>query len=220
MNRKEILSGLEKGVIDGDVDSVMAIAKNAITDGLDPLDLVENGLAKGVRTVGEGFGRGELFLTELAAAAEAMKAGLNFLAPLITQQKKTLKTAGRFIIGTVSGDIHDIGKSIVASMLLANGFEVIDLGVDVPCEVFVEKVKELQPDILGLSALLSTTRLAQMDIINGLKKAGTRDKVKVIIGGAATSPEWAREIGADEWAGDAMEGVAKAKNLVPLRSIP
>jgi len=214
MSREEILAKLEKGVIDGDGEAVEMAAKEAVAVGLDPLDAIENGLAKGVRVVGDGFGKGELFLIDLVAAAEAMKAGLKILKPLILQHKKEVKTLGKVVIGTVAGDIHDIGKSIVASLLFANGFEVIDLGVDVPTEVFIEKVKELQPDILGLSALMTTTMLSQKDVIESLKKAGIRDKVKVMIGGAATNLDWAKEIGADAWATDAVEAVAKAKELV------
>ncbi len=217
MSREGILAKLEKGVIEGDAEAVETAAKEAVAAGLDPLDAIENGLAKGVRVVGDGFGKGELFLTDLVAAAEAMKAGLKILKPLILQRSKEVKTLGKVLIGTVAGDIHDIGKSIVASLLFANGFEVIDLGVDVPAEVFIEKVKELQPDILGLSALMTTTMLSQKDVIEGLKRAGIRDKVKVMIGGAATNLDWAREIGADAWAADAVEAVAKAKELVSTR---
>ncbi|MEM2506886.1 MAG: B12-binding domain-containing protein [Nitrososphaeria archaeon] len=213
MSREEILTKLQTGVIEGNTEMVKIAANEAVVTRLDPLDAIENGLAKGVRVVGDGFGKGEFFLAELVAAAEAMKVGLEILKPLILQQKKEIKTVGKVVIGTVSGDIHDIGKSIVASLLFAHGFEVIDLGVDVPTEVFVEKVIELKPDILGLSALMTTTMLHQKDVIEALKKAGIRDKVKVMIGGAVVNHEWAMEIGADAWATDALEAVKKAKEL-------
>lgn len=214
MKKEEILEELQTAVVDGDIDIAISAAKEAVEKGLDPMIAIENGLAKGVRIVGEGFGRGELFLMDLMAAAEAMKAGLEILNPLISQKKEKVETIGRFLIGTVSGDIHDIGKTIVASMLFAYGFEVIDLGADVPNEVFIEKVKELQPDILGLSALMTTTMFLQKEVIDGLKKAGVRNKVKVMVGGAVTSQDWAIEIGADGWAGDAIDTVEKAKELL------
>jgi len=212
-SREQILAELEKAVIDGDVEAARTAANDAAA-GLDSLEAIEKGLAKGVKVVGERFGKGELFLTDLMAAAEAMKVGLEILKPLILKQKKEMKSAGRVVIGTVFGDIHDIGKSIVASMLVANGFEVVDLGVEVPDEVFVDKVKELQPDILGLSALMTITMTSQRNVIVALRRAGLRDKVKVMIGGAVTTQDWAKEIGADAWAGDAVEAVERAKELM------
>jgi corrinoid protein of di/trimethylamine methyltransferase len=214
MNVEELLSKLEKTVVDGDAEAAEAVAKEAVETGLDPLEAVEKGLAKGLKIVGERFGTGEIFLTDLMAAAEAVKTGLKILKPHILQQKKKMKTSGKVLIGTVAGDIHDIGKSIVATILFANGFEVYDLGVDVSTEVFVKKVTELQPDILGLSALMSNTRVFQKDVIDALRKAGLRNKIKVMIGGAATNQGWAKEIGADDWAADAMEAVTKAKKLM------
>jgi len=213
-NREEFLERLQKSVINGDIDKAASAAKAAIEAGLDPLDCIENGLAKGVRIIGERFGRGELFLMDLMAAAEAMKAGLEILEPLISKRGEEVKTLGRFLIGTVSGDIHDIGKTVVAAMLTANGFEVIDLGVDVPTEVFVDKVRELHPDILGLSALMTTTMFSQKAVIKALEEAGLRDKVKVMIGGAVVTEDWAKEIGADAWAKDALDAVEKAKKLI------
>lgn len=217
MKNEEMLEKLQKAVVDGDIDIAVLVAKEAAETSLDPMDAIEKGLSKGVRIVGEGFGRGELFLMDLMAAAESMKAGLEILKPLILQKNEKLETIGMFLIGTVSGDIHDIGKTIVASMLFANGFEVIDLGVDVPNEVFVEKVKELQPDILGLSALMTTTMFSQKAVIDSLKKAGIRDKVKVMIGGAIVTQEWAEEIGVDAWSKDTLETVEKAKELIRLK---
>jgi trimethylamine corrinoid protein len=214
MSEEEIIVRLEKAVVEGDVDATKAAATQAAMAGLDPLDTIERGLARGVRTVGERFGKGELFITDLMAAAEAMRSGLNILQPLLMQRKEKMKTAGRIVIGTVAGDIHDIGKSIVASMLIANQFEVTDLGVDVPNELFVNKVKELQPDILGLSALMTTTMQSQKDVLDALRKSGIRAKVRVMLGGAVTGQDWAREIGADSWASDAAEAAAKAKELL------
>lgn len=214
MNREEVLKKLEKAVIDGDPDEAKEAAKIVVETGLDPLNAIENGLAKGVRIVGEGFGRGDLFVMDLMAAAEAMDAGLEIIKPMMQKRKEKIKTLGKILIGTVAGDIHDIGKSIVASILFANGFEVIDLGVDVPSEVFVEKVKEIQPDILGLSAMMSTTMISQKEVIDALKRSGLREKVKVVIGGAIITQKWAEEIGADAWSKDAFDAVEKAKLLI------
>jgi corrinoid protein of di/trimethylamine methyltransferase len=192
---KEVLERLARAVMEGEPEEAAEAAEASLEAGLDPLEAIENGLAAGVKTIGEGFGRGELFLMDLMAAAEAMKAGLQVLQPALQEAGREVKTLGRILIGTVEGDIHDIGKSITASILFANGFEVIDLGVDVPTQTFIEKAIEHKPDIIGLSALMSTTMHAQKDVINQLKNKGL--DIKVIIGGAVVNQEWADEIGAD-----------------------
>jgi methylmalonyl-CoA mutase cobalamin-binding domain/chain len=143
-----------------------------------------------------------------------MKAGIDILQPELEKQKGQVETQGKVVIGTVAGDIHDIGKSITSSMLYANGFETVDLGVDVSTETFIENVKKHKPDVLGLSALMSTTMKGQQEVIEALKKAGLRDKVKVIIGGAIVNKTWSEEIGADDWSKDALEAVDKVKKLV------
>jgi corrinoid protein of di/trimethylamine methyltransferase len=205
---------LSKLVIDGDTDAIKSAVKNAINDGADPLEIVDKGLAKGIRTVGEKYGKGEIFLTELLMAAEAMKAGMEIINPEIQKQKKELKKVGSMVIGTVSGDIHDLGKNIVTALFSAHGFDVTDLGVDVPDEKFIVKIKELKPDILGLSALMTSTITRQRDIINTLKDTGLRDKVKVMVGGAAVNEDFVREIGADGYAENANDAVIKAKDLL------
>jgi corrinoid protein of di/trimethylamine methyltransferase len=209
---RELLDRLARSVMDGEPEEAEAAAEASLEAGLDPMEAIENGLAAGVKTVGEGFGRGELFLMDLMAAAEAMKAGLQVLQPVLQEAGREVKTLGRILIGTVEGDIHDIGKSITASILFANGFEVIDLGVDVPTQTFIEKALEHKPDIIGLSALMSTTMHAQKDVINQLKNRGL-DHIKVIIGGAVVNQEWAEEIGADAWSKDALDSAEKAKKL-------
>lgn len=205
---------LSKLVIDGDTDAIKSAVKNAVNDGADPLEIVDKGLAKGIRTVGEKYGKGEIFLTELLMGAEAMKAGMEIINPEIQKQKKELKKVGTVIIGTVSGDIHDLGKNIVTALFSAHGFDVTDLGVDVPNEKFIDKLKELKPDILGLSALMTSTITKQRDIINTLKEIGLRDKVKVMVGGAAVNEDFVREIGADGYAENANDAVIKAKDLL------
>lgn len=214
MSTQEIHNKLRLSVIDGDPEEAAAAAALVIENSLDPIEAIEKGLSSGLNAVGEGFGDGELFLMDLMGAAEAMKAGIEVLQPELEKQKQQVEIQGKVVIGTVSGDIHDIGKSITSSMLYANGFDTIDLGVDVPTATFIENVKKHKPDVIGLSALMSTTMKAQKEVIEALKKAGLRDKVKVIIGGAIVNQTWADEIGADDWSKDALEAVDKVKQLV------
>jgi methylmalonyl-CoA mutase cobalamin-binding domain/chain len=155
-----------------------------------------------------------MFLMELILGGEAMKAGLEVLKPEILKQTKELTGTGTVILGTVEGDMHDIGKSVVNAMLTAEGFDVIDLGVDVPDQTFVNKTREVKPHILGLSALMTTTRSKQKDVIDTLKRAQLRDRVKVMVGGATVTPEWAQEIAADGYGEDAVDAAKKAKELV------
>jgi corrinoid protein of di/trimethylamine methyltransferase len=208
------LERLSKLVIDGDTDTIKTAVKETLKTGINPLEIVDKGLAKGIRTVGESYGKGEIFLTELLMGAEAMKAGMEIVNPEIQRQKKELKKVGSMVIGTVSGDIHDLGKNIVAALFSAHGFDVVDLGVDVPDQEFIDKVKEVKPDILGLSALMTSTIPKQRDLINSLKSVGLRDKVKVMVGGAAVNEDFARQIGADGYAENANDAVVRAKVLV------
>jgi len=210
----DILDQLSNSVIEGNSEAVRRAATEALKTNLDPLEAIENGLAKGLKEVGGRFERGEMFLMQLIMSGEAMKAGLQVLKPEILKQKKQLTGSGTVLIGTVEGDIHDIGKSVVSAMLTAEGFDVIDLGVDVPDQVFVEKTKEIKPHILGLSALMTTTRTKQKDVIEALKRSELRDVAKVMVGGATVTPEWAEEIGADAYGEDAVDAARKAKNLI------
>jgi len=205
---------LRRTVLSYDVEGAMLAAKKAVEVGVDPLKAIEEGLAQGIKEVGNKFGKGEIFLPELVMAAEAMKKALEVLEPELKRKKKERKTLGRVLLGTVAGDIHSIGKTIVAAMLTANGFEVYDLGEDVPTEKFVEKVRELKPDLLGLSALLTTTLPAQGVVIETLKREGLRKTLKVIIGGAPASKEWAEKIGADGYGANAVEAVQVSKKLL------
>jgi len=211
---EKITRELKRTVLSYDVEGAMLAAKKAVEVGVDPLRAIEDGLAQGIREVGGKFGKGEIFLPELVMAAEAMKRALEVLEPELKRKKKERKTLGRVLLGTVAGDIHSIGKTIVAAMLTANGFEVYDLGEDVPVERFVEKVRELKPDILGLSALLTTTLPAQGIVIETLKREGLRKTLKVIIGGAPASKEWAEKIGADGYGANAVEAVQISKKLL------
>ena len=213
-NKNDILERLANSVLEGNSEAAKTAVADALANRVDPLEAVENGLAKGLRDVGRRFEAGEMFLMQLILSGEAMKTGLELLKPEMLKQKKQLAVSGKVLIATVEGDIHDIGKSIVAAMLTAEGFDVVDLGVDISDKVFVEKTKELKPDILGLSALMTTTRTKQRDVIEALKRAGVRNDVKVIVGGATVTPEWAKEIGADAYGEDAIDATKKTRQLL------
>jgi trimethylamine corrinoid protein len=205
---------MTKAVIAGLPDKVRELAKEALRAGLDPMAAIEQGLQPGMMTVGEAFANGEAFIPDLVFAAEAMKAAIAVLEPELMRRKQQRKVLGRVVIGTVEGDIHEIGKTLVGTMLAANGFEVRDLGVDVSAQRFVETAREVNADIVGLSALLTTTMLNQEAVVAALREAGLRERVKVVIGGAPVTREWAREIGADAYAESAIEAVAVVKGVL------
>ncbi|MCW4035736.1 MAG: corrinoid protein [Candidatus Bathyarchaeota archaeon] len=212
--QSKILEGLAEAVRNYDDAGSKSLAEKAIQMGVDPVVALEEGLAKALREVGDRFGRGDAFITELIAAAQAMEAGAEVLNKEIAKLGASRRTIGRFLIGTVEGDIHSIGKKIVATMLRSAGFEVIDLGVDVPTLTIVEKVKELKPDIVGLSALMTTTMTKQREVIEALEGAGLRGEVKVIVGGSPVTEEWVEEIGADACGLDAGSAVELALELI------
>ena len=210
----ELYAQMKQSVIDGETEDAERLAREGLTAGLSAGDILDLGFVKGIEEVGDLFGRGEFFLPELVQGAEAMKAAVVVLQPAIDAAGGARRTLGVAVAGTVAGDIHEIGKTIVCSMLSAAGFTVTDLGCDVPVETFVGKVRELDPDLLLLSALLTTTMPNQQKTIEALKVAGLRESVKVMIGGAPTTRAWADEIGADGYAEDAIEAVATAKTIL------
>lgn len=214
MKNKSIFEKLSEAVRDYDNDRARLLAEEAVEKGIDPVEALEEGLAKALREVGDRFGRGEAFITELIAAAQAMEAGAEVLNKEIARRGASRKSVGKFLIGTVEGDIHSIGKNIVTTMLRATGFEVFDLGADVSTNVFVEKVRELKPDILGLSALMTTTMTVQREVITALSEAQLRKDVKVMLGGAPVTEEWVNEIGADSFGLDADSAVSEALRLM------
>jgi len=214
MKKEEILEGLRKAIKEYDVDQAKHFSEESIKAGLSPVEVIENGSAKVLKEIGDAFGKGELFLPELIAAAQAGQASIEILNKEITRRAETKKSIGKVVIGTVEGDIHSIGKNIVATMLQVAGFEVIDLGVDVPTNVFIEKITELKPNIVAMSALLTTTMIKQREVIEALNKTQLRGKVKVIVGGAPVTEKWAKEIGADAYGFDAQECVREAMKLV------
>ena len=213
-NEQEMFQAAAKAIIDYDVAKAEATAKQALGSGVDPVALLEKGFIAGITEVGDRFDSGDVYLPELMMAADAMKA-----ASAICEEafpKGAIKEKKKIVIGTVAGDIHDIGKSIVVSFLSANGFDVYDLGRDVSVKQFVAKAGEVKADVVGCSALLTTTMEEQRKIVEALKEAGLRDKVKIIVGGAPTSQGWADQIGADAFAENAAEGVSKVKELTGI----
>jgi corrinoid protein of di/trimethylamine methyltransferase len=210
----ELYEQMKQSVIDGEVELAEELAQKGLDAGLPAVDILDLGYVKGIEEVGDLFGRGEFFLPELVQGAEAMKAAVAVLQPALDAAGAGRSSMGVCVAGTVAGDIHEIGKTIVCSMLSAAGFTVTDVGCDVPVEAFIEKCEELKPDLLLLSALLTTTMPNQQKTIEALKEAGLRSEVKVMIGGAPTTRAWADEIGADGYAEDAIEAVSVAKGLV------
>ena len=210
---EEMVEKLAKAVIEGEPDDAEELAKQALDQGLDPLTCINDGLTKGIQRVGELFASGEYFLPELIIGAEAMKRALAVLEPAMVGDQSR-EVVGTVVLGTVEGDMHEIGKTLVGTMLIANGFKVIDLGVDQSADRFVAAVKENEAEIVGASALLTTTMLQQKKLIEALDEAGLRDQVKVMVGGAPVTESFASEIGADGYAEDAISAVDLAFRLV------
>jgi corrinoid protein of di/trimethylamine methyltransferase len=213
MTENDTFTKLAQVVIDGEPEDAVELAKDALAQGLDPLECINKGLTVGMDRVGELFASGEYFLPDLIIGGDAMKAALAVLEPALSdsQQRDTL---GRVVLGTVEGDLHEIGKTLVGTMLTANGFEVTDIGIDQPASEFVAAVEETKAVLVGTSALLTTTMLQQKKIVDELKAAGYGDSVKVMVGGAPVTQSWADEIGADGYAEDAISAVGVAKKLV------
>ncbi len=210
----ELLQEMTEAVIAGIPEKARDLASRALLSGMDPLTAIDQGFKPGMDVVGEGFAKGDLFIPDLVLSAEAMKAAIALLEPELLKRKQQRQVVGKVVIGTVQGDIHDIGKTLVTTMLAANGFEIHDLGVDVSPQGFVDKVREVDADVVGMSALLTTTMLNQEAIILSLKEAGLRDRVKVMVGGAPVGQSWSDEIGADGYAEDAISAVALAFRLI------
>jgi 5-methyltetrahydrofolate--homocysteine methyltransferase len=217
---KELLEKLKASIVDGEPDLTVEMTGQALAAGLEPMAILDDALLPGMQIVGQKFSDGEYFLPNLIVAAMGMKRALATLEPELRARHQTVKAAGTIVIGTVQGDIHEIGKTLVATMLSANGFEVHDLGVDVAADRFVAKVKETGATIVGLSALLTTTMTVQRSIIEALQAAGLRDRVKVIVGGAPVSRQWADEIGADGYAEDAVGAVQLATEMMGPAALP
>jgi corrinoid protein of di/trimethylamine methyltransferase len=211
---EELFQKMAQSVIDGDSDAATALANAAISTGMDPLEAITKGFVVGVNQVGESFANGQAFLPELVMAGEAMKAAVATLEPEMQKRGVQRTVLGKVVLATVEGDIHEIGKTLVGTMLSASGFQVYDLGVDVPAAKIISKVKEVDADLVGLSALLTTTMVKQKEVIDELDKLGLRKKVKVMVGGAPVTRDWVQKIEADGYSEDAIGAVALAKQLV------
>ena len=211
---EELFQKMAQSVLDGDSDTATALAKQAIEAGIDPLEAITKGFVAGVNQVGDSFACGQAFLPELVMAGEAMKAAVATLEPEMQKRGVKRTMLGKVVLATVEGDIHEIGKSLVGTMLSASGFQVYDLGVDVPASKIIAKVQEVDADIVGLSALLTTTMVKQREVIIELDKLGLRRKVKVMVGGAPVTRDWVQKIEADGTSEDAIGAVGVAKSLV------
>jgi len=212
MGMSEALQKLQQAVTEGEDDAAAAAAKQALQEGAKALDIVNSAIVPGIQAAGQLWKDNKYFLPDVVMAAEAFNAAMAVVQPKLTAEGA--KKTGKVLIGTVAGDMHTLGKSIVIAMLQGAGFEVIDLGVDVPVKTFIDKTAELKPDIVGAGCYMSTTMLEMKDIISGLKAKGLRGKVKVMVGGVPTSQEFADEVGADAWGKDALDATAKALELV------
>jgi len=211
---EELLRAMAQSIIDGESEMAANLARQSIEAGMDPLESITKGYVVGVRQVGDSFACGDVFLPELVMAGEAMKAAIAVLEPELKKRGASREILGKVILATVEGDIHEIGKSLVGTMLTASGFEVYDLGVNVPTAKILQKVEEVQPDIIGLSALLTTTMIRQKEVIEALDNKGMRRRTKVMIGGAPVTSEWVKKIGADGYSEDAIGAVNTAKLLM------
>jgi corrinoid protein of di/trimethylamine methyltransferase len=210
----DTLSAMRQSIIDGAPDTASSLAQQALTDGIVPIDAINNGFVPDMHEIGEQFARGQMFLPDMMASAEAMRAAMSVLDPELRKLGTERPRSGVVVLATTKGDIHEIGKILVGTMLTAHGFQVHDLGVDVAGDKFAAKARELKADIVGVSALLTTTMRNQKSVVEALAKEGLRSTVKVMVGGAPVTRRWAEEIGADGYAKDAMSAVALAQELM------
>jgi trimethylamine corrinoid protein len=212
MEKAEWLEKAARAVMNADEEAAVDVAKKSLAAGMDPVEMINEGFSLGIRRMGDLFDRGEVFLPTLIIASEAMVAAVKVLEGALPEDQVG-KKLGTVVLGTIEGDVHDIGKGIVATMLRVYGFEVFDLGRDVPIGSFVEKAKEVKADVVGSSALMTTTQVGQKKLEQALKDAGLRSKVKTMVGGAVATEYWASKIGADLYAENATEAVMKLKEI-------
>jgi corrinoid protein of di/trimethylamine methyltransferase len=210
---EKFLTECAQSIIDGNAERSAELARMALDDEHPVLEVIDKGFVKGIREVGRLWEEGAMFLPELVMGAEAMKEAMAVLQPVLEEGTAGQSAVGHVVIGTIEGDIHDIGKTLVATMLSANGFEITDLGADVPVARFVDEAVEKGAGCIAISALLTTTMNGQKKVIEELESRSVREKIRVMVGGAPCSDDWAREIGADGYAGDAVAAVQLAKRL-------
>ncbi len=207
----DVLQRIASNLYDGEDEEVAELVQEALDQGMDPGEILASGLIAGMDEVGKDFKAGDLFVPEVLIAARAMRAGMGVLRPLLAEAD--IPSSGKYVIGTVQGDLHDIGKNLVKMMLEGAGFQTIDLGTDIKPDDFVAAVREHQPQLLGMSALLTTTMPGMKATIEGLEEAGLRDTVKIMVGGAPVTAAFAEQIGADAYAPDAASAVDVARSL-------
>lgn len=210
----KVFGDIADNIQKGNLNAVVSLVKISLSEGIHVEDILNNGLIEGMNIIGEKYKRNECFIPEILVAARAMNGGLDILKPLLIEAK--VKAKGKVVIGTVKGDLHDIGKNIVGMMLQGAGFDVVDLGTEATKEKFLESARKEKADILGMSTLLTTTMLYMREVVEKLKEAGLRNKVKVIIGGAPVTQAYADQIGADGYAPDAASGVDLCKRLLGI----
>ncbi|UCD41367.1 MAG: corrinoid protein [Chloroflexota bacterium] len=214
MEKEKILENLAFAIVEGDEDKAVENAKAAMEAKLDPLETVENGLSKGMDDIGEKFGKGEVFLPELLMAANAFKSAMEILKPELEAQKMQTAQKGTILIGTVKGDVHNIGKDIVSTVLETKGFNVVDIGVDNDTLSIIQEAEKAQADVIALSCLMTTTMPAQKEFIEVLEEMNLREKYFVIVGGGPVTQEWADEIKADGYGESAVEAPVLVKELI------
>jgi corrinoid protein of di/trimethylamine methyltransferase len=211
---EKLFEDMAQSIIDGEIEDAGKLAKQSIELGISPMDAINKGFVVGVNKVGDEFSCGNAFLPELVIAGEAMKAAIAVLEPEFDRLGTKREVLGKIVIATVEGDIHDIGKTLVGTLMTASGFEVHDMGVDVPIGDIIQKAREVDADLIGVSALLTTTMVKQRDLIEAVEDVGLKGKVKVMVGGAPVTRDWVEEIGADGYSEDAIGAVAAAKRLL------
>jgi trimethylamine corrinoid protein len=211
---EELYKEMAQSIIDGETEQAVALAQKSIELQMHPLETITKGFVVGVNYIGDQFGKGEAFLPELVMAGEAMKAAVATLEPELLKLGEAREVMGRVVLATVEGDIHEIGKTLVGTMLSASGFEVYDIGVDAPAEKIIGKALEVDANIIGMSALLTTTMVRQREVIEELDKEGLRPRIKVLVGGAPITKDWAEKIKADGTSEDAVGAVKLAKQLL------
>lgn len=213
MDHNEWYRKAAQSILDADEETAKELAEQSLEAGVDPLNMINLGFTEGIREMGEQFDRGEVFLPGLVVASEAMVSAVKILEAALPKGEREA-SKGVVVVGTVEGDIHDIGKGIIATMFRVQGFEVHDLGRDVPIDQFVEKAKEVDADAVGSSAMMTTTQVGQKKIEQALKDAGLRERVVTMVGGAVATDHWARRIGADMWGESPQDAIAKLKELL------
>jgi len=217
MDKKQILENLCQRVIEGDMGQIAELSQQALDSGIEPLEILENGISKGMDVVGQRFGSGEAFLPELLMAADAFSNAMEVISPALEASKDNVEKIGKILLATVKGDVHNLGKNILAKVLETNGFEVIDIGVDQDTLTIIDAAQKNDVDIIGLSAVMTTTMPYQTELINTLTEMGLRDKFIVMVGGGPVTQQWADDIGADGYGETAMDAVTVATQKIETK---